>query len=319
MEALDIYFQQVAKGKEPCNLYDPITYILSQGGKRVRPNLVLLSAEMFGENAEKAFHVATAFEMLHNFTLIHDDIMDDAPIRRGQPTVYKQWNGNIAILAGDALAIMAMQELLKVPTDNATIIKISDLFAQTSLEICEGQQYDLDFERKENVSIEDYIKMIRLKTAVMLAGCLKSSAILAHASEQDQQAIYDFGINIGLAFQLQDDILDLYSDVEVFGKACGGDIRENKKTYLYLTALRDADAEQKKQLLHYFSSTDFDFEEKVSAVKAIYESLGVKRKTELAINQYVNQAKELLKSISVKEEKKQSLYQLADILAHREK
>ena len=319
MESLDIYFQQVASGKEPCNLYDPITYILSQGGKRVRPNLVLLSAEMFGEKAENAFHVATAFEMLHNFTLIHDDIMDDAPIRRGKPTVYKRWNGNIAILAGDALAIMAMQELLKVPTDDATIIKISELFAQTSLEICEGQQYDLDFESEENVGIEDYIKMIRLKTAVMLAGCLKSSAILAHASEQDQQAIYDFGINIGLAFQLQDDILDLYSDVEVFGKARGGDIRENKKTYLYLVALRDADEDQRKQLLHYFSSTHFDFDEKLNAVKAVYESLSVKEKTEFVINQYVDKAKELLKSISVEEEKKQLLYQLADRLAHREK
>lgn len=319
MELLDTYFQHIAEGKDPVNLYDPITYILSQGGKRIRPHLALMSAEMFGETRENAFHVATAFEMLHNFTLIHDDIMDDAPIRRGKPTVYKKWNSNIAILAGDALAIMAMQELLKIPTDDATIIKISELFAQTSLEICEGQQYDLDFETEEQVGIEDYIKMIRLKTAVMLAGCLKASAILAHASEADQQAIYDFGIHIGIAFQLQDDVLDLYSDVEVFGKACGGDIRENKKTYLYLTALRDADDEKRKKLQYYFSSTDFDFEEKLAAVKGIYESLNIKEKTENAINEYVAQAEKRLKAISVDEGRKQELYRMADKLAHRDK
>ncbi|MBO4654951.1 MAG: polyprenyl synthetase family protein [Bacteroidales bacterium] len=319
MNSLDTYFQSIAKGCEPANLYNPIHYILSQDGKRIRPKLVALAAELFGVKAEEVRHVASAFEMLHNFTLIHDDIMDDAPLRRGQPTVYKQWNSNIAILAGDALAIMALQELLKAPCDDATKISISDLFARTSLEICEGQQYDLDFETMEQVDIEDYIKMIRLKTAVMLAGCLKSGALFAHASETDQQAMYDFGINIGIAFQLKDDILDLYSDTQVFGKITGGDIKENKKTYLYLTALRDADEQQRESLLHYFSSTDFEFESKLLAIKKIYEDLQVKEKTGKAIDQYVERALACLHSVSVAEEKKQKLYELANALVKRDK
>ena len=239
MNSLDTYFQNIATACEPANLYNPIHYILSQDGKRIRPKLVGLGAELFGINPNEVRHVAAAFEMLHNFTLIHDDIMDDAPIRRGQPTVYKQWDTNIAILSGDALAIMALQELLKAPCDDATKIKISDLFARTSLEICEGQQYDLDFETMDKVSIEEYIKMIRLKTAVMLAGCLQSGAIFAHASEEDQQALYDYGINIGIAFQLKDDILDLYSDTQIFGKIRGGDIKENKNTLPFIPSVRE--------------------------------------------------------------------------------
>jgi geranylgeranyl diphosphate synthase type II len=279
----------------------------------------MASAELFGRKAEEVKHVAAAFEMLHNFTLIHDDIMDEAPIRRGQPTVYKQWNSNIAILAGDALAIMALQELLKAPCDDATKIKISDLFARTSLEICEGQQYDLDFETLENVSIDEYIKMIRLKTAVMLAGCLKSGAIFAHASEADQQAMYDFGINIGIAFQLKDDILDLYSDTQVFGKIQGGDIKENKKTYLYLIALQHANEEQRMTLKKYFASTDFDFEQKLKAVKDIYEQLQVKEKTEQKIAQYVEAAIAALRQVSIAEEKKEEMYQLAKSAVIRNK
>lgn len=319
MEAIETYFQHIAEEKQPRNLYDPISYILSQGGKRIRPRLVMMSAELFGETAEHAQHPAMAFEMLHNFTLIHDDIMDNAPIRRGKPTVYKKWNSNIAILSGDALAIMAMQELLKTPTDNETIIRISELFARTSLEVCEGQQYDLDFETAANVSIDDYIKMIRLKTAVMLAGCLKAGALLAHASEHDQQAIYDFGINIGLAFQLKDDILDLYSDQSIFGKIQGGDILDNKKTYLYLTAMQDADEKTQATLLHYFSSTDFDKEEKIKAVKSIYESLQVKEKTETQIDFYIQAAKRLLNSISASGEIKNQLDQIATSIASRNK
>lgn len=319
MNSLDTYFQSIATECEPSNLYNPIHYILSQDGKRIRPRLVNLSAELFGVEAEEVRHVAAAFEMLHNFTLIHDDIMDEAPIRRGQPTVYKQWNSNIAILAGDALAIMALQELLKAPCDDTIKIKISDLFARTSLEICEGQQYDLDFETMEHVSIDDYIKMIRLKTAVMLAGCLQSGAIFAKASDADQQALYDFGINIGIAFQLKDDILDLYSDTQVFGKIKGGDIKENKKTYLYLTALQDADEKQRESLLRYFSSTEFDFEIKLQAVKNIYEDLQVKEKTEKAIDQYVKSALDCLQTVSVAEEKKQQLRDLANALVKRDK
>jgi len=319
LNSLDTYFQSIAKDCEPANLYNPIHYILSQDGKRIRPKLVGLGAELFGINPEEVRHVAAAFEMLHNFTLIHDDIMDQAPLRRGLPTVYKKWNSNIAILSGDALAIMALQELLKAPCDDTIKIKISDLFARTSLEICEGQQYDLDFETMEHVSIDDYIKMIRLKTAVMLAGCLQSGAIFAKASDADQQALYDFGINIGIAFQLKDDILDLYSDTQVFGKIKGGDIKENKKTYLYLTALQDADEKQRESLLRYFSSTEFDFEIKLQAVKNIYEDLQVKEKTEKAIDQYVKSALDCLQTVSVAEEKKQQLRDLANALVKRDK
>ena len=319
MNSLDTYLQSIATACEPANLYNPIHYILSQDGKRIRPKLVGLGAELFGINPDEVRHVAAAFEMLHNFTLIHDDIMDQAPLRRGLPTVYKKWNSNIAILSGDALAIMALQELLKAPCDDATKIKISDLFANTSLEICEGQQYDLDFETLDKVSIEDYIKMIRLKTAVMLAGCLKSGAIFAHASEDDQQSLYDYGINIGIAFQLKDDILDLYSDTQVFGKITGGDIKENKKTFLFLTALRDGNEQQRKDLLHYFSSTDFDAEEKIQAVKDIYEAIGVKEKTETIMDQYVEIARRCLAVVSVSENKKQKLYELANALVSRNK
>lgn len=319
MISLSTYFQSIANGCEPANLYEPIHYILSQDGKRIRPRLVMAAAEMFGAKAEDVQHVASAFEMLHNFTLIHDDIMDEAPIRRGQPTVYKQWNSNIAILAGDALAIMALQELLKAPCEDATKIKISNLFARTSLEICEGQQYDLDFETLDNVSIDDYIKMIRLKTAVMLAGCLKSGAIFAQASETDQQAMYDFGINIGIAFQLKDDILDIYSDSQVFGKIQGGDIKENKKTYLYLTAVQIANNEQRQVLEKYFSSTDFDFEQKLKDVKNIYEQLQVKERTEQKIAEYVDAAVAALRSVSVMEEKKSEMYRLANSLVIRNK
>ncbi|MBR2771380.1 MAG: polyprenyl synthetase family protein [Bacteroidales bacterium] len=319
MNSLDTYFQSIAKECEPSNLYNPIHYILSQDGKRIRPKLVGLGAELYGIKPDEVRHVAAAFEMLHNFTLIHDDIMDQAPLRRGLPTVYKKWNSNIAILSGDALAIMALQELLKAPCDDATKIRISDLFARTSLEICEGQQYDLDFETMEHVSIDDYIKMIRLKTAVMLAGCLQSGAIFAKASDADQQALYDFGINIGIAFQLKDDILDLYSDTQVFGKIKGGDIKENKKTYLYLTALQDADEKQRESLLRYFSSTAFDFEIKLQAVKNIYEDLQVKEKTEKSIDQYVKSALDCLQTVSVAEEKKQQLRDLANALVKRDK
>ena len=319
MDSLDTYFQSIAKECEPSNLYNPIHYILSQDGKRIRPKLVGLAAELFGIQPNEVRHVAASFEMLHNFTLIHDDIMDEAPLRRGLPTVYKKWNSNIAILSGDALAIMALQELLKAPCDDATKIQISDLFARTSLEICEGQQYDLDFETLDKVTIEDYIKMIRLKTAVMLAGCLKSGAIFAHASEEDQQAIYDYGINIGIAFQLKDDILDLYSDTQVFGKITGGDIKENKKTYLYLTALKESNEQQHKDLQKYFSSTDFDSDQKIQAVKTIYEAIGVKEKTETTMNQYAEKARQCLAAISVSEDKKQKLYELANALVSREK
>ena len=310
-------FAKILAKREPANLYQPILYTLSQGGKRLRPRLVLMATEAFGGDVEKAVYPAAAFEMLHNFTLIHDDIMDDAPIRRGKPTVYKQWNGNIAILSGDALANMALIEMLDTPISAENVVKLTKLFAQTSVEICEGQQYDLDFETCDHVSIEDYIYMIRFKTAVLLAACLKAGAMISDAPEEAQESIYQFGISIGLAFQLKDDLLDVYGDKAVFGKKIGGDIRENKKTYLYLRALEEADESSRNELLRLFSSTDFDEEEKFQAVLSIFNNLKIKEKTENKIEELVQQAFIELDKIQISDSKKKIFKDLAVELSRR--
>lgn len=285
----------------------------------MRPQLVHDVVEMFGGDPEQARLVAMAFEMLHNFTLIHDDIMDMAPIRRGRPTVYKKWNSNIAILSGDALAIMAFQQLLKLPCDQKIIIDIANLFSCTSLEICEGQQYDLDFETQEHVSLDEYLNMIRLKTAVMFAGCLKAGALLVSADKESQQALYDFGIHLGLAFQLADDVLDVYGDERTFGKSIGGDIRENKKTYIYLKALELATPEQHAQLKEFFAVPTTDFEAKYKAVRAIFDATNVKAVTDDLIMSYSMQAKDDLERVHLPADKKKSLQNLLDKLINREK
>lgn len=310
-------FAKILEKRKPANLYQPILYTLSQGGKRLRPRLVLMATEAFDGDMEKAVYPAAAFEMLHNFTLIHDDIMDDAPIRRGKPTVYKQWNGNIAILSGDALANMALIEMLDTPMEPENVVKLTKLFAQTSVEICEGQQYDLDFETCDHVSIDDYIYMIRFKTAVLLAACLKAGAMISNTPEEAQESIYQFGISIGLAFQLKDDLLDVYGDKAVFGKKIGGDIRENKKTYLYLRALEDADEISRKELLRLFSSTDFDEEEKFQAVSAIFNKLKIKEKTENKIEELVQRAFIELDKIQISDSKKKIFKDLAVELSRR--
>lgn len=280
----------------------------------------MMATELFGGDEKAAVYPAVAFELLHNFTLIHDDIMDEAPIRRGQPTVYKKWNANIAILAGDALAALALQEIMKTPCDKNIVVELAMLLSQTSTEVCEGQQYDLDFEELSGVTLKDYMKMIHLKTAVMLAGCLKAGAILSGASPENQELIYNFGINIGLAFQLKDDLLDIYGDDTIFGKVNGGDIKENKKTYLFLRALQDGDEIQRKRLLHYFSSTNIDFEEKFSAVKFIYGRLNIFEKTEELIQEYLDQALENLEDIEIDDEnRKKALKKLASELTVRKK
>lgn len=319
MKKLEEYFKEITWERDPRNLYDPIYYTLSQGGKRLRPRLVFMSTEMFDGDENTAKHPAAAFEMLHNFTLIHDDIMDNASIRRGKPTVFRQWNENIAILSGDALATLALQAMLTTPAKPEVVISLSKLLAQTSVEICEGQQKDLDFETDDNVTIDDYVKMIQYKTAVMLAGCLKAGAILSETSTLNQDAIYQYGIYIGLAFQLKDDLLDVYGDDITFGKKIGGDIRENKKTYLYLKALQDANPQQKQKLLHYFSSTDFDETEKFNAVKEIYQEIDIQSKTAERIQDYVTLAMKELDRINISEEKKQPFRDLAIELSSRKK
>ena len=319
MNTLEQEFQQILEHKQPDNLYQPISYTLMQSGKRLRPKLVHLAVEMFGGDAKEAQKVAMAFEMLHNFTLIHDDIMDVAPIRRGKATVYKKWNSNIAILSGDALAIMAFQQLLRLNCDKQLIIDIAKVFSQTSLEICEGQQYDLDFETQQVVTIDEYLNMIRKKTAVMFAGCMKSSAILAGADEQNQQYLYNMGINLGIAFQLADDVLDVYASSPAFGKTIGGDIRDNKKTYLYLLALQQANPEQMKILEELFAQPTTDFEQKYKIVRGIYDDLNIKAQTEEQVRKYVNLCLQDLDKIQVEEERKTAIKELLLKLIDREK
>ncbi len=282
--------------------------------------MVYLATKLFNGNTEHALYPAAAFELLHNFTLIHDDIMDKAPLRRGKPTVYKKWNTNIAILSGDALATLALQTILKTPCKKDIVLDISLLLSQTSIEICEGQQYDLDFENSDSVTISDYLSMIRLKTAVMLAGCLKAGAILAETSERNQELIYDLGINMGIAFQLKDDLLDVYADDHLFGKINGGDIKENKKTYLLLRAMEDASPEQLEKLRNWFSTAEDNFERKFNAVKQLYEELNIKEKTEELISQYVDNALNNLRNLTnISETTAEILQDWIIRLSHREK
>ena len=316
MKDISHYISELDLGKSPRNLYEPVEYILSQGGKRIRPQLCLLSADLFCGDAQQAIYPAIAFEMLHNFTLLHDDIMDNASLRRGKPTVYKKWNANIAILSGDVLYAKSYEYLLGYR--GKQLSNLVSLLTRTAIEICEGQQMDLDFENAQNIDIEQYMIMIRLKTAVMLAGCLQAGAMVASASEEEQQLIYDFGIKTGLAFQIQDDLLDVYADVNKFGKNTGGDIAENKKTYMSLKAMELAQGEDAQILHHYFSSLDFDREEKFVAVKAIYDTYRVKEAACELINQYYREATDILQKINAPQSSKQPLIDFVNGLINRD-
>ena len=301
---------------QPKELYDPISYTLLQSGKRLRPILCLLANEMFGGEEQQALWPALALETFHNFTLIHDDIMDQAPLRRGKETVYQKWNSNVAILSGDVMLTMAFQYALK-PKKGA---ELAQLLGKVAREMCEGQQMDLNFETLGNVTIDEYLEMIRLKTAVLLATALQMGATVADAKRADIQHLYDFGIAMGMSFQLQDDILDLYSDVEVFGKKHGGDIAENKKTYLYLKALELASEQDRKRLTHLFTlRMDHDEEEKIDEVQAIYDRLHVKDAVEQVMLDYDRKAFEALAAIDLPEEKKKHLRAYAELLSGRKK
>ncbi len=301
---------------QPKELYEPIAYTILQSGKRLRPMLCLLANEMFGGDEQQALWPALALETFHNFTLIHDDIMDKAPMRRGMPTVYQKWNADIAILSGDAMLAKAFQFALK-PKKGA---ELAQQLGKVAIEICEGQQMDLNFETLGDVTIDEYLEMIRLKTAVLLATALQMGATVGDATTTDIQHLYDFGINMGMSFQLQDDILDLYSDVEVFGKRHGGDIAENKKTYLYLKALELASEKDRKRLAHLFTlRIDHDEEEKIEEVQAIYDRLHVKEAVEQVIAEYDQKALAALKAVSLPEEKKTHLRNYAELLSGRKK
>ena len=273
--------------REPKGLYEPIGYTLSAGGKRVRPQLVLTACRMFGGEEEKALPAALGLEVFHNFTLLHDDVMDHAPVRRGRETVHVRWDENTAILSGDQMLIEAYKLLSDVPADK--LPQVLKWFNEMATGICEGQQYDVDFEHMSQVSIDDYMMMIEKKTSVLLAYAMKIGGYIAGATPEQQEALYQYGLHIGLAFQIQDDILDVYGDPKTFGKAIGGDILCNKKTFLLLTALENADAESKAELLQWLMATDCD-KEKIAAVTALYNRLGVREAGETVMEEHTAEA-----------------------------
>ena len=304
--------------QEPTGLYQPIDYVLSLGGKRIRPVLTLLACKLFSDDEKQALSTALAVEVFHNFTLLHDDVMDRADTRRGKPTVHKKWNDNTAILSGDAMLIKAYQLLQQAPADKLPVLL--DLFSKTAIEVCEGQQYDVDFENDLAVQLPQYIEMIRLKTAVLLAAALKMGAIIGGASLQDANALYDYGINLGLAFQLRDDYLDSFGDPAVFGKKIGGDICCNKKTFLMITALQTASEEQRKELLQWIGCTDATcHEQKIKAVLNIYQNLQIDTRCEEAIRAYFEKSVGSLKNVQLAENKKDILIKFANDLMGRTK
>lgn len=325
MNKVSTYQQQIEQalkgksyGSNPKELYQPIEYIMTLGGKRMRPVLVFMACDFFDGDTTKALHPALAIELFHNFTLVHDDIMDKAPLRRNQPTVHEKWNDNIAILSGDAMMVCAYQELCKA--DVELLPKLLEVFSDTAVKVCEGQQLDMNYEKLSKVSIPQYIKMIELKTAVLLAGSLKIGAVIGGARAEDAQRLYDFGKHIGIAFQLQDDILDVYADVEKFGKQKGGDIIANKKTYLLLKAIEIAEGNRymKEELLQWINAPQFNANEKIEAVTNIYNFLNVKELARNEMKKHYDLALTFLKDIPVDEKKKQELVVFADSLMDRE-
>lgn len=300
----------------PKNLYEPVGYALEMGGKRLRPVMVLLAYNLFSETVEKAFPAALAIEVFHNFTLLHDDIMDQAEMRRNSLSVYKKYNENIAILSGDAMSIMAYNYLLRCSSsDPAPMIQ---LFSQTALEVCEGQQYDMDFETRIDVSISEYMNMIRLKTAVLLACSLKIGALAANAPEKTADLLYVFGLNLGIAFQLQDDLLDVFADQDKFGKKIGGDIVSNKKTFLLLKAMELADDRTKKTIQDWITKNDFDAEEKIKVITDIYNELNIKEITKSFIDKFYQSALDVHEEIAVTGETKTELLHLANLIMNRD-
>jgi geranylgeranyl diphosphate synthase type II len=320
IEAYKAEFQNYLKSKtvvkEPKNLYEPIDYILSLGGKKLRPILALLSADAFGIDYRKALDVALAIEVFHNFTLIHDDIMDDAPLRRGKVTVHEKWDINTGILSGDAMLILAYQYLESY--DAPVFKKLTQLFSKTGVEVCEGQQLDIDFETRTDVSLEEYMYMIKLKTSVLVGSALQMGAIIAEVSDEQSSKIYDFGLNLGIAFQLQDDYLDAFGDPEIFGKQVGGDIIENKKTYLYLLTLNTLKGKEKEKFEELFSMQSADIQVKIYTAKQMFTSTGAVDKIKILIQDYTAKSFEILESIDIPTPKKDMLKNFGKNLMKRE-
>ena len=314
-EFLSDYLQSQYESKEPKNLYEPIHYILDLGGKRIRPVLTLMAAEIFDTDYKKALPAALAVEVFHNFSLVHDDIMDDAPLRRGQKTVHEKWDLNTGILSGDAMLILAYQYFEQY--EPVVFRDLAKLFSKTALEVCEGQQWDVDFEKRNDVTIPEYLKMIQYKTAVLVAAAMKMGAIIAGTSEENANLIYDFGLNLGLAFQLQDDYLDAFGNPETFGKQVGGDIIENKKTYLYLKAMAFSNETDAAELSRLFSIHPEDSSDKIEVVKAIFNNSGAAKATQDAIHDFTFEAFQTLDKMNISADKKEMLKAFGENLMGR--
>lgn len=316
LKMVNEFLDHLSYDRKPESLYEPIKYVLSMGGKRIRPTLMLLAYNLYKDNPEDILMNACALETYHNYTLLHDDLMDNADMRRGHLTVHKKWNDNTAILSGDSMLVLAFQRMMQCDTKH--LKDILDLFTVTALEIGEGQQYDMEFETRNDVKEEEYIEMIRLKTSVLLACALKIGAILADASAEDADNLYKFGEQIGLAFQLQDDYLDVYGDSKVFGKEIGGDITSNKKTYMLINAFNKANAAQREELTRWVSARDFDRNEKVDAVTRLYNEIGIDQLAQDKIAYYFAQSKKYLDAVNVPEEKKEELRKYAQKMMKRQ-
>jgi geranylgeranyl diphosphate synthase type II len=323
MEKLEAYKQKINHflaeenfKKQPSNLYGPIHYTLNLGGKRLRPVLTLAACDLFSGNVDDALQPAIGIEIFHNFTLLHDDIMDDAPQRRGKETVYKKWNSNIAILSGDTMFALAYSYFNSV--ENRILPGVLETFTHTAIEVCEGQQYDMDFESREDVTISEYLEMIRLKTAVLLGASLKIGALVANAPADQAKLIYDFGVNAGLAFQLKDDWLDAFGNEEKFGKSLGGDIAANKKTYLYLKCLEKASPADSKKLIKLFSGQQPEPAVKIGRVLDLYEKYQVNKESTREMEYFFNLALKAIKNISAHQGKKESLIAYAEWLYKRD-
>lgn len=312
-EDFNQYLSKKIQVKDPVNLYEPIKYILDLGGKRIRPLLVLLATDLFESDYKKAFPAALAVEVFHNFTLIHDDIMDSASLRRGKQTVHHKWNENIGILSGDAMLIQAYSFIEEYPDD--IYRKIMKVFNKTAIEVCEGQQYDMDFEQLQDVSINQYLDMIKLKTSVLLASAFEIGAIIANASGEDRKYMYNFGLNLGLAFQIQDDYLDTFGDEKSFGKKIGGDIIENKKTFLYLMSLQNSNLENQILLKNLYK--DDDDIAKIKNVTQFFKDKQIPDLTQKTIELYTNQAFSFVDKLSLSSEKKEILKNLGLNLMNR--
>ena len=317
LEMVNQFIDQQSYDRQPASLYEPIKYVLSLGGKRIRPVLMLLTYNLYKDNPERILMPAVGLETYHNYTLLHDDLMDNADLRRGHQTVHKRWDANKAILSGDSMLVLAYQRIQQC--DSRHLQAVLDVFTETALEIGEGQEYDMTFETRNDVTEEEYIEMIRLKTSVLLACAVKIGAILADASEADISNLYKFGEQLGLAFQLQDDLLDVYGDPAVFGKAIGGDITSNKKTYMLINAVNRATPQQRKELELWIAAKDFDREEKVRTVTHLYDEIGIRQLCEQKISYYFDECRKYLAKVSVGDDRKQMLLNYTDEMMKRRK